>query len=148
MWSFDPANTYSERQLRDQYLSVLHACGKPGGDFFAAEVIYRELVINALRHAPGTINVELQWAEDYPVLSVDDQSDPFLWSGGLPVNILNEHGRGLYLVNFFARELRIKDSNGFGYKVSAVLPVERRADIPNLFDFPDVPENSTSPAPS
>jgi two-component sensor histidine kinase len=135
-WSFDPLNSYVERTLRDQYLSILNACGKPASDFFAAELIYRELISNALRHAPGTVNVELEWSQDHPVLSIDDQWDLFLWSGGPPVNVLNEHGRGLYLVNFFARELRIKDSGGFGYKVSAVLPVERKHDTIDLFHFP------------
>jgi hypothetical protein len=141
-WSFDPANTFSERQLRDQYLSILHACGKPASDFFAAELIYRELISNALRHAPGTVTVDLQWSECYPILSVDDQWDLFLWSGGPPLNVLNERGRGLYLVNFFARELRIKDSAGFGYKVSAVLPVERKAEITSLFEFPEVQQQA------
>lgn len=137
-WSFDPLNKYTARQFCDRYLAILHACGDPAGDFFAAELIYRELISNALRHAPGTVHVELQWSESYPVLSVDDQWDLFLWSGGPPVNVLNQHGRGLYLVNFFARELRIKDSTGFGYKVSAVLPVERKPDIANPFDFSDL----------
>jgi hypothetical protein len=140
-WSFDPLNTYSAKQLCDQYLSILHACAKPASDFFAAELIYRELISNAMRHAPGTVSVELQWTEEYPILSVDDQWDLFLWSGGPPLNVMNEHGRGLYLVNFFARELRIKDSSGFGYKVSAVLPVERKADTADLFDFPQLASN-------
>jgi hypothetical protein len=136
-WSFDPSNAYCEKQFRDEYLSILHACGTIEGDFFAAELIYRELISNALRHAPGKVNVELQWSEPYPVLSVHDHSDLFSWTGDLPLNPLTERGRGLYLVNSFAWGLRIKDSVGQGYKVSAVLPVERKCDLANLFDFPN-----------
>jgi hypothetical protein len=135
-WSFDPSNPYCEKQFRAEYLSILHACGTAAGDFFAAELIYRELISNAFRHAPGKVDVELQWSEPYPVLSVHDRSDLFSWTGELPSNPLNERGRGLYLVNFLARELRIKGSVGEGYKISAVLPLERKRDLPNLFDFP------------
>jgi hypothetical protein len=136
-WSFDPSNAYHARQLRDEYLSILYACGTAAGDFFAAELIYRELVTNALRYAPGLVTVELQWSEPYPVLSVHDGSGLFLWTGELPANTLTERGRGLYLVNSFARALQIKDSVGPGYKISAELPVERKCDLVNLFEFPD-----------
>ncbi len=138
MWSFDPSNTYCARQFRDEYLSILYACGTPAGDFFAAELIYRELITNALQNAPGKVTVELQWFDAYPVLSVHDASDLFLWTGELPSNTLSERGRGLFLVNSFARELRIKDAVGQGYKISAVLPVERKRDLADLFDFPDL----------
>jgi anti-sigma regulatory factor (Ser/Thr protein kinase) len=137
MWSFDPSNVYHARQLRDEYLSILYACGTAAGDFFAAELIYRELVTNALRYAPGKVTVELQWSEPYPVLSVHDQSDLFFWTGELPANTLKERGRGLYLVNSFARALQIKKSAGPGHKISAELPVERKCDLVNLFEFPD-----------
>jgi anti-sigma regulatory factor (Ser/Thr protein kinase) len=148
-WSFDPANAYSERHLLDQYLSILNACATPQSDVFAAELIYRELVGNALRHAPGTVEVELRWSEPYAILNVDDQWDLFPWSGEAPHNPLSDHGRGLYLVKSFARELRIKDWRGSGHKISAVLPVKRKSDIPNLFDFPnDASQASRDSAPS
>jgi hypothetical protein len=136
-WSFDPSNTYCEKQFRDQYLSILYACGTPAGDFFGAELIYRELISNSLHHAPGRVQVELQWSDPYPVLSVDDQWDLFFWSGKPPLNPFQERGRGLYLVKCFARELRIKDSPSRGYKIAAVLPVERKREITDLFDFAD-----------
>lgn len=138
LWSFDPSNPYCEKKFRTEYLSILHACGTVAGDYFAAELIYRELISNELRHAAGKINVELQWSEAHPVLSVHDLSPLFLWTGELPLNLLNEQGRGLYLVNSLARELRIKDSAGQGYKISAVLPLERKCNLANLYDFPDV----------
>ena len=138
MWAFDPSNTFCEKKFRAEYLSILHACGTVEGDFFAAELIYRELISNALQHAPGKVNVELEWSERHPVLSVHDHSGLFLWAGGLPLNLLNEHGRGLYLVKSLARELRIKTSGGDEYKISAVLPVERKSHLSNLFDFPEV----------
>jgi hypothetical protein len=136
-WSFDPANAYCARQLRDEYVSILYACATPASDFFAAELIYGEFISNAIRHAPGNVHVELQWSYRHPVLSVQDQQDLFLWAGDLPHDPLHEHGRGLYIVKSLALSLRIKGRLGAGYKVSAVLPVERRRDLADLFAFPD-----------
>jgi anti-sigma regulatory factor (Ser/Thr protein kinase) len=126
-WTFDPANSYLAKQSRNEYLAILNACGSGGGDYFAAELVYRELMSNALRHAPGNVGVELRWSETYPVLSVDDGSALFCWTGELPSNASKERGRGLYLVKAFARELRIASSPGSGHKVSAVLPIERNS---------------------
>ena len=135
MWSFDSTNAYCATQSLGDYLAILRACGTPASDFFSAETIYRELISNALRHSPGEVHVELRWSDVYVVLSVHDRSDLFFWTGELPLNPLNDHGRGLYLVKALARSLRIKNYVGEGSKISAVLPVERKCDLANLFDF-------------
>jgi anti-sigma regulatory factor (Ser/Thr protein kinase) len=58
-------------------------------------------------------------------LSIDDGSGLFHWAGELPSNTSKERGRGLWLVNAFARELRIANSVGYSHKVTAVLPIKR-----------------------
>jgi anti-sigma regulatory factor (Ser/Thr protein kinase) len=138
MWSFDPTNKYYAKQLRDEYVSILYACGTAASDFFAAEVIYGELIANAYRHAPGRVSVELHWFDPNPILHVHDQGKLFLWTGEMPADPLVERGRGLYLVKSLALGLRVKDYIGSGFKISAVLPVERKCDLADLFEFAEL----------
>ena len=87
------------RQIKTEYLRcVVEQC--PIVDLWSAEVIFGELVGNAIRHAGGEICISLHESSDNVVLGVRDRSSVLpqtpLHDG------LDDHGRGLTLVNMLA----------------------------------------------
>lgn len=124
-WRFDSRKKVDIRGLRREFVNVLRARGT--GDFTAAELVWGELVGNAIRHAPGPIAVQLDWNDDSPVLTVHDEGDAFEPDIRLPADPMSEHGRGLYIVRALALSLGVTDIEGDGSQVSARLPVRRAA---------------------
>ncbi|HZZ64142.1 MAG TPA: SpoIIE family protein phosphatase [Candidatus Baltobacteraceae bacterium] len=125
-WTFDADNAQAAHDARAQFIDVLCAGGAPDSDFNAAEVIFGELVGNVVRHAPGPIDVQLQWSHAHPVLHVTDRGRGFVRDPGLPLDPLSESGRGLYIVAELGLSLRIERIAGYGNHIAAELPVSRR----------------------
>ncbi len=124
-WRFDSRDTPDTGRMRHEFMDLLRERGT--GDFNAAELVWGELVGNAMRHAPGPIDVQLDWNDENPVLTVHDEGASFKPEIRLPADPLSERGRGLYIVNALALSLRVKDFEGDGSQVIARLPVRRAA---------------------
>jgi anti-sigma regulatory factor (Ser/Thr protein kinase) len=102
----------------------------PASDVDAAELIYGELVANAMRYARGAVEARLE-LEDHeePILVVRDHGpglrvypwpphrDPFA-----------ESGRGLAIVELLARHVHVAPAEDGGTVVRATLPVTPRTD--------------------
>lgn len=130
--------SYSDaRQMRDEFISLLYACATTDSDFFAAELSYGELVGNVRRHAPGRASIALSWDGIHPTLMVHDEEKMFTHPCDLPADPMQENGRGLFIVKSLAVSLKFKDIIGDGSKVSVVLPVKRKSDVHDLFEFAD-----------
>jgi len=136
-WSFDTRSYSDARQMRNEFISLLYACATTDSDFFAAEVIYGELVGNVRQHAPGRASIALSWNGLNPTLTVHDDEKMFTHPCDLPVDPMQENGRGLFIVKALAVSLTFKDIIGDGSKVSVVLPVKRKGDLQSLFEFAD-----------
>lgn len=124
-WRFDSRSELDAHRLRHEFMDLLRAGGT--GDFPAAELVYGELVGNAVRHAPGRIVVRLEWDDDYPLLTVHDEGGSFQPDICLPQDPMSEHGRGLYIVRALAVSLDVENIEGDGSQVFARLPVHRAA---------------------
>lgn len=122
-WAFDSSSEIDAHRLRREFMALLRR--DASGDFDAAELIYGELIGNAVRHAPGRITVRLDWPSDEPALTVHDEGASFVPKTTLPDDPLSESGRGLFIVKQLASSLRIRDIEADGSKVVAVLPVHR-----------------------
>lgn len=122
-WAFDSSSEVDAHRLRREFMELLRKNGT--GDFDAAELIYGELIGNAVRHAPGRITVRLDWRDDAPSLTVHDQGASFADVATLPDDPMAESGRGLYIVKQLACDLHIDDIAADGSTVTAVLPVHR-----------------------
>lgn len=107
-------------------MSILRRYGADESDFFGAELIFGELLANVVRHAPGPVEVSLDWNADVPVLSVHDEEKPFDPVFELPRNPLQESGRGLFLVKALAKSVVTCHVQNDGTKVIVTLPVRRR----------------------
>jgi signal transduction histidine kinase len=96
----------------------------PASAVDAAELIYGELVGNAVRHAPGPVEVRLEVNNgDAPVLTVRDHGP------GLPEHPWTprrdpyaESGRGLGIVELLARDIAVGHPRDGGTTIRAVLP--------------------------
>jgi anti-sigma regulatory factor (Ser/Thr protein kinase) len=121
-WRRDICSGTEAQALRREFMDLLHARGR--GDFEAAELVYGELVGNAVRHARGPIGIRLEWDDEHPVLIVHDRNQRFRPPCDLPDDPMAESGRGLFLVKTLALDFRIEDLD-HGSRVVARLPIQR-----------------------
>jgi PAS domain S-box-containing protein len=127
-WSFDAENARAAQDARGQFVRYLRANAAPGGDISMAELVFGELVGNVVRHAPGSIEIDLDWSGECPMLHVIDRGPAFAGVSSLPDNVLSESGRGLFIVNALTRSLRIEHIPGYGNHVTAELPLRRKVE--------------------
>jgi PAS domain S-box-containing protein len=123
-WSFDARDARSTRDVRELFLAYLRAKGKQDADYAGAELVFGELIGNVVRHAPGTVDIEVEWRGDAPVLHVLDRGPGYDRAEALPPS-LSETGRGLYLVATLTREFTVTRLPGYGSHARAVLPIDR-----------------------
>lgn len=123
-WSFDARDARSTRDVRELFLAYLRAKGKQDADYAGAELVFGELIGNVVRHAPGTVDIEVEWRGDAPVLHVLDRGPGYDRAEALPPT-LSETGRGLYLVATLTREFTVTRLPGYGSHARAVLPIDR-----------------------
>jgi len=104
-------------------MDFLHGGCTGQSDFGGAEIIFGELVANVVRHSPGPIQITARSDHHGLVtLNVCDTGPAFTIAPALPVSLLSESGRGLYVVSRLGAHLSSMRTE-IGNKVSAVLPV-------------------------
>jgi signal transduction histidine kinase len=119
-WRFDPHDWRRAYDVRETLAEALTAYGA-GVDVPAAELVFGELVGNAVRHAPGFVEVELTWEDDAtPVLHVIDDGPGYTPRTDLPHHDA-ESGRGLYIVAQLTREFTVTQLPRRGAHARAVL---------------------------
>jgi anti-sigma regulatory factor (Ser/Thr protein kinase) len=109
------------RAFRDCLVSL---AGPPSG-VDAAELIYGELVANAVRYAKGAVEVRLEMCGGgRPVLVVRDHGPGLRVTPWSPRrDPLAESGRGLGIVELLAYKVAVNDAEGGGTVIRATLPV-------------------------
>jgi anti-sigma regulatory factor (Ser/Thr protein kinase) len=119
-WAFDAENAQAAHDARRELVRYLRSRA-PDADVAAAELVFGELVGNVVRHAPGPIEVQVEWTGTQPVLHVIDRGRGFLRDPRLPQDVLSESGRGLFIVAQLTDGLRVERIAGYGNHVAAVL---------------------------
>jgi PAS domain S-box-containing protein len=125
-WSFDASDAMAAHGARASFVRALRDVGTPGSDFAAAELIFGELVGNVVRHAPGRIEIDLVWSGDAPELHVLDRGTSFDLAAVLPQDVMQESGRGLFLVELLGENFVVDALPRRGNHVRVTLPVRRR----------------------
>jgi anti-sigma regulatory factor (Ser/Thr protein kinase) len=125
-WSFDSIGAAS-LDARRSFLACLESKQRAGVslDLAAAELIFGELLGNVVRHAPGQVDISLDWTAELPVLHVLDNGPGFRSRRKrerLPVDDWSESGRGLFIVNACAVAFSVRNRSGRGTHASATLP--------------------------
>ena len=119
-WRFDARDARRTYDVREAFVEALGLFGTDV-DVAAAQLVFGELVSNAVRYTPGVVDVELDWLDpSAPVLHVVDDGPGFAIPDQLPAQD-NERGRGLYLVSQLTREFRVWKSDARGAHACAVL---------------------------
>jgi len=119
-WRFDPRDPRSTYEVRDAFVETLSSFGRDL-DIRAAELVFGELVGNAVRHAHGAIDVEVNWDDPAaPVLSVVDDGPGYSAPIVRPANDA-ESGRGLFLISQLTREFSVTNLHDRGARARAVL---------------------------
>jgi anti-sigma regulatory factor (Ser/Thr protein kinase) len=141
-WSFHSSDAYSAHTSRHELMSFIHRFITSEDELFRTELIIGEILANTVEHAPGLVNVEIDWSGIHPVLTVLDTGPGLLrFSRSLPEDSLTEDGRGLFLIETLARDVRVESAPGQGTKMMVTLSV-RRADGssrgPSLTQAPSV----------
>lgn len=122
-WSFDAENAQAAHDARAQFVAALRERAPAASDFSAAELVFGELIGNVVRHAPGPIDVQLDWSGRSPVLHVTDRGKGFIRDAALPADVLSESGRGLYIISELTEALEIERIPGYGNHVTARLRI-------------------------
>ncbi len=126
-WLFRSSNAQKAESARRQFVGYLRLFGEMDADYSGAELVFGELIGNVVRHAPGPIQVRVDWTERFPQLTVTDRGPGFIPT---PTPTLpdsgSESGRGMFLVSQFCDDLRVERDAG-GSAVSVRLRIPRRA---------------------
>lgn len=122
-WYLEIPDSTSALHQREPFLEYLESCGA-SGDYAAAELIFGEIVGNAMIHAPGPIAVSVDWADGCATLRVTDAGPPIDTSHvrSLP-DPFEEYGRGLPIVNELSGSSLRSRVYVDGKTISAQLPV-------------------------
>ncbi len=134
-WQLEIPDSTNALHQREEFVKYLETCGATG-DYAAAEVIFGEIVANAMIHAPGAIAVTVEWADGCATLHVTDAGPPIDTSHvrSFP-DPFGEHGRGLPIVGKLSGGAVTSDVYVDGKTVSVELPVRlstRRRPPPRL----------------
>ena len=121
-WHFESACATTARAARAGFADHLREFATRDSDIEAAEIIFGELIGNVLRHAPGPIQIDVDWTKERRArLRIHDTGPRFQCNPSLPSDSV-QSGRGLYIVASLAHELRVSRRDS-GSTVTAVLPV-------------------------
>ncbi|MGA8839481.1 MAG: SpoIIE family protein phosphatase [Candidatus Aquilonibacter sp.] len=125
-WSFHSSHAYTAHSARHEVMQVIERLAGANADLFTAELIVGEILANTVEHAPGLVNMEVDWSDASPVVTVVD-TGPGLekFVALLPDDEMTEDGRGLFLVKTLANEVRVESDQGYGTKMTVVLPIAR-----------------------
>ena len=126
-WSFAVQDRNVATEARRAIVRVLHEYGATETETDIAELVFSELLGNVVRYGSENVEFALDISDDAPVLHALDRGPGFTYSTRLPINVLSENGRGLFIVQALTRDLNITRRNGGGSHARAVLPFAIRA---------------------
>ena len=124
-WTLPARDRAQAHAIRRDISELLREHARAGCDLTSAEVAIGELLANAVEHAPGDVEIVLDWTMDEAVIIVGDLGADVPTRGALPADPLAERGRGLYLLGRLARGFSVMQEPGGVTRLMAVLNVER-----------------------
>lgn len=122
-WRFDVMDSAAAYAIKRDFLKAVADVAGAAADLNACELIFGELVGNALRYAPGPLSLTLSQEPSGLVLHVMDEGPGFDSPPGLPTDVWSESGRGLFLVSALAEDVGIQRLPAYGSYVKVALPI-------------------------
>ncbi len=123
-WAFGSDDAPQAHAARHSFVEVLRDAGLRQRQLDAAELVFGELLGNVVRFAPGSVEIVLNWNDATPpVLHVLDRGPGFTFAPKLPLDMLSERGRGLYIVWSLAEDFNVTLRHDGGAHARAVLAI-------------------------
>jgi anti-sigma regulatory factor (Ser/Thr protein kinase) len=113
-WRFDPRWSDVAKRVRRELCEALQRTSLDPARVLDVELIFAELIGNALHHAPGVIELILETHDERVVLHVLDKGPGFAFSPRLPSDLYSEVGRGVYLIANFSTNFIVERRAGGG----------------------------------
>jgi PAS domain S-box-containing protein len=124
-WRFHSSDAHSAHASRHELMNFIRPLAGSDAELYASELILGELLANTVEHAPGLVEVQIDWTGEKPVVRVADTGPGLTHvNARLPLDFM-EDGRGLFLVESLADEFRVESNPQRGTKVLVVLPLRR-----------------------
>jgi serine phosphatase RsbU (regulator of sigma subunit)/anti-sigma regulatory factor (Ser/Thr protein kinase) len=121
-WAFDVGDSAAAYAIKRDFVAAVIEQYGDAADVNACEIIFSELIGNALRYAPGRLSLGLAVDARGAWLHVIDDGPGFSGQPTLPKDVWSESGRGLFLVGALAEEFSIRRLPEFGTYVKVLLP--------------------------
>ena len=130
-WRFHSSDAYAAHISRAELMKYITSLAEEASDLFTTELILGEILANTVEHAPGLVEIHIDWHAEKPVVRVLD-TGPGLRTlqAELPEDVLDEGGRGIFLIKALAEKVTVRQARGFGTELHAVLPLSRRSQDP------------------
>jgi PAS domain S-box-containing protein len=126
VWRFHSSSAHTAQASRREVMTYLRQIAPDSKNLFEVELVIGEIFANTVQHAPGLVEVAVEWFKESPVISVRDTGPGLEFLiGKLPENALSEDGRGIFLVKALAVDVSLKSTPGYGTELRAVLPLKR-----------------------
>lgn len=128
-WNLSAEDARAAVNARSHFVEFLHSIQSDTNFIDAAELVFGELLGNVVRHAPGPVEITVDLNDDSMVLHVVDSGPPLAASKRrkLPEDVLSERGRGLFIIQQLASDVRIEHLENCGNHISVTMPRRREA---------------------
>jgi serine phosphatase RsbU (regulator of sigma subunit)/anti-sigma regulatory factor (Ser/Thr protein kinase) len=120
-WSFDARDAEAARNVQAELAAELRRVPLTDAGVANAELVFAELIGNVVRYAAKLVDVTLDASGPFPVLHILDGGPGFRYSPRLPLDVLSERGRGLFIVAQLTEEFHVTKRPHGGSHARAVL---------------------------
>ena len=123
-WEFEASDARAAYVMREEFSQrVSSLCNASEDDIQTCNLIFAELIGNAVRHAPGSLSISIETTGSDAILHVIDVGPGFDYEPALPADLWSESGRGLFLVSALAKRVQVERIPGRGSHIAVTLPV-------------------------
>ncbi|HUN29299.1 MAG TPA: SpoIIE family protein phosphatase [Alphaproteobacteria bacterium] len=120
-WPFASLDAEGLSRMRREFRALLIGYGLSELRLETAELVLGELAGNVVRHAAGAVEFVLDNTGGDLVLHVIDDGPGFERAPMLPIDVMSESGRGLFIVSQLTREFSVTKRHPRGSHARAVL---------------------------
>ena len=124
-WRFHSSSAQTARESRLVLMRYIREHAAADADVFAAELIIGELLANTVEHAPGLVEVTIEWSGEHPSVAIRDAGPGLRPKRRTLPDPFAEGGRGLFLVSSLGEGMRIRRLDAGGTEITVGLPVSR-----------------------
>ena len=120
-WHFAVCDQEAARAARNAIVALLAGRGATDRDTGLTELI-SELLGNVVRHCNDEAEFALDLSGEVPILHALDRGPGFTYNARLPIDLMSDSGRGLFIVRSLVSDLNITPRPDGGSHARAVMP--------------------------